>query len=77
MWMLVYFSAQARRVESCQDTALSFSQQDRRVDSVREEGGPDGAQDDERQMKGGMSEAEDGGRGRKWLKEGNGGWRDE
>lgn len=28
MWTLVYFSTQAGRVESCQDAALSFSQQE-------------------------------------------------
>lgn len=59
MWTLVYFSALAGRVESCQDTALSFSQQDRRVDFVREEVDLMEDEGDERQMKGGMSEAED------------------
>lgn len=58
MWTLVYFSAQAGRVDCCQDAALSFSLHKESGQSVREK---DLMEDkyDERQMRGGMREAED------------------
>lgn len=79
MWTRVYFSAQAARLEGCQDAALSFSQLRKRVDSVSE-GEPGGRWGRwKSDGKGGvlMSGAEDRVmKGRwKWLKEGK--WGDE
>ncbi len=41
MWILVYFSAQAGRMDSCQDAALSVLQQEGQDGKCEREEGPD------------------------------------
>lgn len=86
MWMLVYFSAQAGRVESCQHAALSLCQQEGEWTECEREGGPDGGrgrwETDEGRGEEWVKQRTDQWRdrgmegGRKWLKEWNGGWRE-